>query len=135
MHAELQRRVEELEKLEARSEDGASQPATPASGCSATRNGAGPLPANEENEADGERREYIGGVMPEHSRMMVAKMMEEAQGPEDDKDAVAKMLAEAEALDPQEQQHRSNRPPAAAEEAQDHEELDDKDAVAKMLAA
>jgi len=65
-----------------------------------------------------ERRDFIAGAMPEHSRSMVEKMMEEyngerpnSSGPlpaeeglfrvEDDRDAVAKMLAAADALEVQ----------------------------------
>lgn len=106
--AALQRRVQELEKEEGIFEEGevASAAATPASACS-------PVDAAtcEEREDIIERRDYVGGQMPEHSRLLVEQLMAEEyehpntsppeeDAPEDDgKDAVARILAAADALE------------------------------------
>jgi hypothetical protein len=135
LHAELQRRVQELERMDGYSDDDAYRPgATPVSACSPAAAAALDLPTatDEERETAGdgqlagsemhepsiERREYIGGQLPEHSRLLVEKLMQEQQQPqspldtaaeneavrasEDGKDAVARILAAADALDAQE---------------------------------
>lgn len=126
LHAALQRRVEELEHMDdvAVSDDGALPPVTPPSARSeASRSAAEPGDACEIIDRPDaiERREYVGGQLPEHSRALVEKLMEElgdlenkAAAPEqyqretsppaeedvdDDKDAVARILAAADALD------------------------------------
>jgi len=126
LHAAMQRRLEELEQMEevAVSDDGALPPATPPSARSeASRSAAEPGDDCETIARPDhiEQREYVGGQMPEHSRLLVEKLMEELEDLEnkaaapmqdqrdtsppveedadDDKDAVARILAAADALD------------------------------------
>jgi hypothetical protein len=125
LHADLLRRVEELDMAD-RSEE-VPPLATPLSSRSQA-SAAGDRDTEDAFAEDDdavlnrlvevatERREYIGGQMPEHSRALVEKLMEEHEEKlnefrvdspveevvEDDKDAVAKMLAAADALDAQE---------------------------------
>jgi len=125
MHAEMKRRLEELDQMDgtANNEDSASAPASPRSArTSASANDAetgNPDELGDRHEAS-PKREYVGGQMPEHSRLMVEKLMEELEEMErpkvpaqdqdtppleeedDDPDAVARMLAAADALDAQE---------------------------------
>jgi len=109
LHADLLRRVEELELLEGTSHYGASPLATPPSARSCASNAVASVGEGAREVGDHiERREYVGGQLPEHSRALVEKLFEEQEhattdlDDEDDKDAVAKMLAAASALETQE---------------------------------
>jgi len=113
LHAQLLSRVQELEQQEneGHSEDGVSRPPSVHSENSATLRLAEEPSAEEE-----ERREFVGGQMPEHSRLLVEQLMkemeererpaslspdEEALDDDNGKNAVANMLAAADALDTQ----------------------------------
>jgi len=127
LHAELQRRVEELEKLEGHPEDGDSKPATPHSARSSVSVDAAPTAATgREGEAASERcdREYIGGQLPEHSRALVEKLMEEEDIARHCADEITRLVEE------RDKAHEPASTPPAEETLED-----DRDAVAKMLAA
>jgi hypothetical protein len=124
LHAKLQRRVLELDMMDAPPEDGAVTLSARSAGSALA------VPADEASlrcKTTSETREYVGGQLPEHSRALVEKLMEdyeqetlcfgrdlqqqahaveikredETSTALDDKDAVAKMLAAVEALDAQ----------------------------------
>merc|ERR1719502_2561375 len=83
LHAEMQRRLQELEEMEnGTAREGTSRPESAGSAPAADEvEGGEEASATLKLDSPKEEREYLGGVLPEHLRALVEQLMEEHEAP------------------------------------------------------